>query len=137
MFKDMSFEGCSSLALLTFESPSLLQTFSGCVAESAARIDVPNSVKYVSCRWMSEGDKPLVLDFGAESELERFHFHNFYPYHFGVFVRFSERSLRRLRSRLELSDACDEIEMIFLRGETEDIIASSMMANMTLREDAD
>jgi hypothetical protein len=97
MFPDMGFAGCYSLSLLTFESSTHLQSFSNYLPAYGAWIDVPNSVKYISCNLPLNSGHRTVLNFGVESELKELYLHDSFSRQEAAFVRFSEPILKRFR----------------------------------------
>jgi hypothetical protein len=119
----LAFCGCSSLSLLTFESPSLLRVFSWELPQRGTRIDIPDSVRFIACQIQLKHSRHAVLNFGAESELDRFHLSNNHYRKCGAFIRYSELTLRRFRSRPELNDLYSEEQIKQLKEETEDMIS--------------
>jgi hypothetical protein len=102
---------CVSLSQLTFEAPSHLREL-GLPPSGFGSLRIPDSVAIISGYLRKKGARNCALLFGEESQLKAIELKpsrvrrrsaNVTPEAIGMFLRFSEREMRHLRSKCESS----------------------------------
>jgi hypothetical protein len=112
------FADCESLSELTFELPSRLKVLQLPPSEFGC-LCIPDSVEFIWISLRRKGPRTCALQFGQESHLKQiklkhpgrqFGSANDTEWGMSVFVRLSERQLRKFRSECEYSCQATEID---------------------------